>query len=499
MNKIFFILSVIGLFTITGCSDYLDQQSPDQPTSNNFWRNKADAESALAAAYSQLEAATNEWTFAEIKWPVEAYREDICDLGSDALNYQNWVELSTFTYTNGNSQFTEYWKINYRGISNANQVIDKLPQVPASTITDADRAQIEAEARFLRAYYHMKLLLNWEQIYVRNKYVTKESDLNIPLSTRVETWNFITSELKAVAEILPLKQPQDKTGRATSGAANSYLGFAYLTRAYEETAQKQTFLNESLTALNKVQGYDLVKDYVSMFDGTTKNSKESIFELQFSETTANGAFYRNALHYWMAAGELGGWDEILPSTMLVNEFKKEGKIATTGNYDSRIYSTLFFKDPYFNDSNNPRVLGTTYDDKFGDTDKPVFRKYIPSTQEKMDQEFTAINVPLMRYSNVLLMQAEALNELGRTPEAIPFINRVRDRADMPAMTGTTGSEVKAQIEHERILEFPLENYRFYDLRRWGKTKAALDAVGRTGFDASKNNFYPIPLTELQTN
>ncbi|SNR47453.1 RagB/SusD family nutrient uptake outer membrane protein [Flavobacterium sp. ov086] len=499
MKKIFLILSTIGLFTITSCSDYLDQQSPDQLTSENFWRNKADAESALAATYSQLECAVDEWAFAEVKWPVEAYREDLNELGSDALNYQNWVELSTFTYTNGNSQFTSYWKINYRGISNANQVIDKLPQVPAASLNDADRKQIEAEARFLRAYYHMKLLLNWDQIYIRSKYITKESDINIPLSTRAAAWDFITSELKAVADVLPAKQAADKTGRATSGAANSYLGFAYLTRAYEETAQKQAFLNEALTALNKVQGYELVKDYVSMFDGTTKNTKESIFELQFSETTANGASYRNALHYWMASSELGGWDEILPSAMLVNEFKKEGKIATTGNYDTRLYSTIFFKDPYFNDPNNPLVLGTTYDEKFGDTNKPVYRRYIPSTQEKMNQEFTAINIPLMRYANVLLMQAEVLNELGRTTEAIPYIDKVRARADMPGMTGTTAAEVKAQIEHERILEFPLENYRFYDLRRWGKTKAALDAVGRTGFDASKNNFYPIPLTEIQAH
>ena len=117
----------------------------------------------------------------------------------------------------------------------------------------------------------------------------------------------------------------------------------------------------------------------------------------------------------------------------------------------------------------------------------------------MDAEFIGLNVPLMRFSNVLLMKAETLNELSRTPEAIPFINRVRDRADMPAMTGTTYDQVKAQIEHERIIEFPLENFRFYDLRRWGKTKAALDAVGRSGFDASKNNFYPIPLTELQAD
>ena len=117
----------------------------------------------------------------------------------------------------------------------------------------------------------------------------------------------------------------------------------------------------------------------------------------------------------------------------------------------------------------------------------------------MDTEFLGMNVPLMRYSNVLLMKAEALNELQRSGEAIPFINLVRDRADMPNMVGTSYEAVKAQIEHERIIEFPLENFRFYDLRRWGKTKSALDAVGRTNFEPAKNNFYPVPLTEIQNN
>ena len=109
---------------MVGCSsDFLEQQSPDELNSSTFWRNKSDAEAGLAATYALLEGAVDEWAFAEVKWPVEAYREDICKLGSDALNYQNWVELSDFTYTNGNSQVTTYWTLNYRGISNANQVI----------------------------------------------------------------------------------------------------------------------------------------------------------------------------------------------------------------------------------------------------------------------------------------------------------------------------------------------------------------------------------------
>jgi hypothetical protein len=501
MKKIFNFFTVLGLLTLAGCNsdDFLDQESPDQLDSSTFWRNKSDAEAGLSATYALLEGSVDEYAFTEVKWPVEAYREDICKLGSDALNYQNWVELADFTYTNGNSQFTSYWTLNYRGISNANQVITKVGQMPSSAITDVDKNQIIAEAQFLRAYYHLKLILNWEKIKIRNKYITDQNQIDAPLSERTEAWDFIISELKAAAQVLPATQSAEKAGRATSGAANSYLGFAYLTRAYEETAQKQTYLTESLAAFNKVQGYELVKDYVSMFNGTNKNSKESIFELQFSENTSNGAFYRTALHFWMGASELGGWDEILPTDMLMNEFKKEGKIASTGNYDSRLYSNIFFKDPYFNDPANPRIFGQTYDDKFGTTDKPVFRKYLPPTQEQMDTEFLGTNVPLMRYSNVLLMKAEALNELQRSPEAIPFINEVRARADMPNMVGASYDAVKAQIEHERIIEFPLENFRFYDLRRWGKTKSALDAVGRTNFDPAKNNFYPVPLTEIQNN
>ena len=500
MKNISNFISALCILTLIGCSnDFLEQQSPDQLNSSTFWRNKADAEAGLSSTYAFLEGAVEEYAFSEVKWPVEAYREDICKLGSDALNYQNWVELADFTYTNGNSQLTSYWQLNYRGISNANQVIAKVGQMPPSAISDTDKKQIIAEARFLRAYYHMKLILNWEKIKLRTKYITNQNEISSLLADRIETWNFIVSEFKAVADVLPAAQPADKAGRATSGAANSYLGFAYLTRAYEETTDKQTLLTESLKAFDKVQGYELVQDYVSLFNGTNKNSKESIFELQFSENTSNGAFYRTALHFWMAASELGGWDEILPTDMLMNEFKKEGKIATTGNYDSRLFSYIFFKDPYFNDISNPRIFGETYDARFGSANKPVFRKYLPPTRAQMDTEFLGLNVPLMRYSNVLLMKAEALNESSRSLEAIPLINAVRARADMPSMIGLTYNAVKAQIEHERIIEFPLENFRFYDLRRWGKTKIALDAVGRTGFNASKNNFYPVPLTEIQNN
>jgi len=106
----------------------------------------------------------------------------------------------------------------------------------------------------------------------------------------------------------------------------------------------------------------------------------------------------------------------------------------------------------------------------------------------------------MRYANVLLMKAEVLNLQGHPEQAIPIINEVRKvHGDMPEMKGTSQENVQAQIEHERMIEFPLEAWRFYDLRRWGKLDVALHAAGRTTFSAEKHSFYPIPQSEIKAN
>ena len=344
----------------------------------------------------------------------------------------------------------------------------------------------------------MKLLLNWEQIVIRDKYISSVAELDKPLSTRAEAWDFIIDNFKK-ATALPANRTSETVGRATQGAAYAYLGWAHLTRAYEETGRKDASLNAAVEALNRVTGYELVKELRTLFDGTNKNSKESIFEIQLTLSTANGARYRTQLHRFIGCSELQGWDEVLPTDLLIQAYQKEGKTATDGRYDGRLYETLFFKDEYFNDTVAKRVYDKTYDEWFQGADKQVFRKYMPADAAGLSAAYFAPNIVLMRYANVLLMKAEALNELGRTSEAIPLVNEVRKRAGMPAMKGATREAVRAQIEHERMLEFPLENMRFYDLRRWGKTKEVLHAAGRSNFDPSKHNFYPIPIQEINSN
>lgn len=503
MKKYIYISVLILLSHIlSSCEDFLTVESPDQLTSSSFWRGEDDAQAGIAAAYSQLEYYIDIWEFAEVKWPVEAFREDIITMGNDARNYPNWVDLYNFTNTNGNSQVSSYWWNNYKGISFANQVIEKVSLIPEDKINAAVREQIVNEAHFLRAYYHLKLILNWKEIIVRDKYITNQEDLSKALSSRPDAWDFIISDLKK-ATALPAAYDADNLGRATRGAAYAYLGFAYLTRAYEEGSNKTEFLNEALNALNKVEGYELVKKFSSMFDGSNKNSKESVFELQTSMSTANGASYRTQLHRWIGVEELWGWDEILPANRLMEEYFKEGEVAATGRYDSRLYETVFFQCDYYNDGTG-RVYGHNYDDWFSDGDgnaynRPAFRKFMPVDMSALSNNRCAINIPLMRYSNVLLMKAEVLNEQGKPAEAVPLINQVRNvHGDMPPMSGSSQEAVRRQIEHERIVEFPLENWRWYDLRRWGKLKEAMTAVGRS-FDSEKNSFYPVPLTEINAN
>lgn len=494
MKKYFYLASICFALSFTSCEDFLSVESPDELTTDNYWRNEDDAQAGLAAAYSQLYHGDT-YATSEVRWPTEEFRADLFKLGSDAGNYDQWVALYYFNYTNGNTQFSYYYQDLYRGINFANQVLANVPNIP--DLDDATRNSILNEAHFLRGYYHMMLLLNWEKIIIRDEYIVESSQLNKPLSERSACWNFVIDELKYAIN-LPEKRSDDELGRATSGTAYSYLGFAYLTRAYEEADQKETYLEEALQALDNVKGYSLVSgdELIGMFNGTNKNCSESIFEVQYSKSEANGSVHYSYINQWIGAKELNGYDEILPSDVLMNEYMKEGEL-NNGRYDERLYNTIYYQCDYFNDGTG-RVMGKEYDELFGGNNKPVFRRFTSPTLGEMS-DACAINIPLMRYVNVLLMKAEVLNEQNHPELAIPIINDVRRvHGNMPPMTGTTQQEVREQIEHERILEFPLESYRWYDLRRWGKTASALQQAGRTGFDESKL-FYPIPKWETDAN
>ena len=423
MKKIIYIASFLCAALLAGCDDFLTTESPDFST-DKYWRDKADVEAGLSAVYGQLDNRTGSYTVAEVKFVVETFRSDEMVKGQDVNNYPEWAALYGFTYNNENSSIKEYWMNNYNGINYANNVlygIDKV-QTSGEKMSADDENHLTGEALFLRAYYHFKLIMSWEKIIIRNEYLTGESQTHKALSTRTEAWDFICTELDKAGSMLPQDRPSSEAGRVTKGAAYSYLGWAYLTRAYEESDKKAEYLGLAEAAFNKVTGYELESDYGSMFDGTNKNCKESILELQFTNSTADGTFHKHVLHFWVAPGSMSGWDEIRVSDMMYNEFLKEGRIAEGNMYDARAYGSMMFDDPYYYEGGH--ILGYNYDDIYDENSatRYNYRKYMPSTWSDYAQNYVGTNMPLMRYANVLLMKAEVYNEQGHPEKAIPLIN-----------------------------------------------------------------------------
>lgn len=498
---LFFLLAALSLFACK--KSVLDQNAPDQLTTDNFYTSKEKALAGLSAAYSQLESFVGWDNYVEARSVREFYREDYIVPGADAYNYAWWMEHYNFSFTSGNYAIDLLWRDNYRGINFANQVIEGVEKMTPEMIDDASKEQIISEAKFLRAYYHFKLLTNFEKIILRDKVPTSEADLAKGLSERKDAYDMILSDLTEAVAHLPLRseQPSTELGRITKGSAQAYIGKINLYRAYEDQANAGAYLTEAASNLSAVinsNEYSIDPAFLNMFNGVTKNGVESIFELQQTADASNGAYYRSFLSDWVAASELGGYGEIYGTNRLLAEMKKEGKVAAEGLYDPRLYATIFFEDSYFNDPQNPRVYEYTYDEVFGNGSGVIaFRKWIPASLDRIGSS-NAINVPLMRLADAMLLYAEVLNKQGKPAEAIQWINQLRQkRGNMPALTATSQEEVTAAIMHERVMEFTLESSRFYDLRRWGSLQQNMQEAGRN-FSPDKA-YYPLPLKETLNN
>ncbi|KIO77101.1 hypothetical protein TH53_11245 [Pedobacter lusitanus] len=499
-NTILYLILCLWLSAIGCKKSELEQSVPDQLTVDNFWTTKERALSGLAAAYSQLEGFVAWDNYVEARSVREFYREDYVIPGADAYNYPWWTEHYTFEFTSGNYAIDLLWRENYRGINFSNQVIEHVSAMNTSAIDEASKKQIVAEAKFLRAYYHFKILNNFSQVMIRDKVPASEAELSKPFSSRTEVYEFILKDLKEAEPDLPLRseRPATELGRVTKSAVQAYLGKVYLYRAGDEQSNAAAYYKEAQNWLQKVivsGQYSLDPKFLEMFNGVTKNSPESVFELQQSADATSGAIYRSYLSDWVAASELGGYGEIYGTPRLLAEMLKEGKIAG-GNYDARVYQTLYFNDPYFNNSSDPQVYGSTYNETFGTGAQTIaFRKWIPASPDRIGMS-NAINFPLMRYADVLLMYAEVLNEQGNAG-ATAYLTQVRKRAGLPDAVAGDKQTVFNQIVHERVMEFTLEGSRFYDLRRWGLLTQQMQAAGRKFNPAQA--FYPTPLKEVINN
>jgi hypothetical protein len=481
------LLALVVGAGLAACTQDLNITNPNAPSTGSFWQTAADATSGINATYNGL---FNNGTYG--RWLGFGY-----DIRSDeGYSTSPWTDLSNFNkFTQSDYNFEpsrEIWQHHYQAIFRANQVTDRVPGINMDVAT---RDRIVGEAKFIRALLYFNLV----NLYGGNipLITTTPGPSDRPASsTETTVYAQIEKDLNDAAAVLPPSYSGADVGRATKGAAIAMLGKAQL--------QEKNWAGAA-TTLAKVIAmtqYDLMPNYADNFTDASENNKESVFEVQFGDFTqlSNGVRGQNIAKMIGPCGP--GFCDGLPTRWYFNQFFPD----TTNRlvYDSRLDATLFWNKP--NAAGGGDVYGTTFQSRYGVTSNAVYWKkwgqyYVPGDQNWDNP----INFRVIRFADVLLMEAEALNESGQTAAAYAFINRVRARqsVNQPALpAGLTQAQMRAAIIKERLLELGLEQERWLDVKRHSMlNKATLlpNDAEFSFFTDAKSEFLPIPQSEIDLN
>ncbi|MFD1615290.1 RagB/SusD family nutrient uptake outer membrane protein [Gelatiniphilus marinus] len=497
MKKIKYIILTVGfLGLLNSCSDdFINVENKEVLTDNSFWQTEDHAMQALTAAYGAMQSASgSKWAFFEEIYTSLAYRAD------DVTNNTGETygrSLASFSNTTEESGPYNVWQASYAGIGRANQIIQ---QVPAMEALSADTKKgLVAEAKFLRAYYYFWLVTGFENVPLVTTFSADLDNLFPSQAAPSAVWAQIESDLSEAEADLPTSYPSEWKGRATRGAAKALLGKVYLFQ--EKWGNAETKLQE-VTSM----GYALLPNYADNFNGLGENGSESIFEIQFTGDRSNGNDERQVLNFQVSPYAFGGWELFYPSQWLVDQMKTD--LTSEGDISERVYESIFFDDPnsvmYSRDSEQ----NETYASVAGDLNHP---KYFKKYSDNADTNFyNGTNISVIRYADVLLMYAEALNENDKTSLAIDQVNLVRQRGGAAPLETMTKEQLRTQIRHhERPVELSMEfGIRWFDLYRWQRGSTATESIKTTLENHNKpfaENFqdkhivFPIPLQEININ
>lgn len=527
----------------------------------------SEPEGMVTAAYASLGDCW--YTYPFNLWPYGDVASDDClkgGSGTTDTGYHPMEIWSTLTSTPG--ELDELWYRLYCNISRCNRALIALEQHGVEKLGEKTAAQRVGEVHFLRGHNYFKLLTMFRQIPWIDEVVfannTHEQVRNDEY-TYEELFKKVIGEFEAAYNVLPV-EVTDGGGRANKIAAAAYLAKCYLTLAWGdgyEASNGVNFINRDY--MQKVVDYtdDVVssqygylEDFGDIFLPEYENSKESIFAVQTSDYADDNTKFGRANWSNMLNGCWGmwscGWDFHKPSQNLVNAFKtRDGLpmfddynnsidypvkgVATSQKWDPRLFHTVGmpsfpykYEEEYTMTKENSRTPNTY---GYYTSLKEVPQRSKGETFNGSWQAF-AMNDYVLRYSDVMLMRAEALIELDRMGEARTIINDIRDRAansiskhigyasefcqisPYPAAYFTTKESARRCLQWERRLEMAMENGRYFDLRRWGVASTTLNAYfdseknstydGQSygqyyqdaHYTAGKNEFYPVPYNQL---
>jgi len=460
----------------TACSDFLQENPKDRIAISNYYTTGQDAVSAVNAVYAQLNAQSGD-TFGGVYhssfWVAIGLASD--EMANNQVGNTDADQLANFTYATQNGIVFDVWKQHYKAITLANIAIERIPAID---MDETLRTRLVNEAKFLRGLLYFNLVRMFGKIPL----LTHITEPIKPAAAEVEDiYKQIIQDLSD-AEGLPMTQA-DGRGRATWGAAKAMLAKVYLTRhEYAKAAGKAKEVIDSGL-------YDLWDDYADVFKIKNRGGKEAIFTVGFGD--ANGA-----ISFW----EGGQFHVRLLPTMLMKagittntlgwQVPTQALALSYAPADKRGPVTVFNK---FQET----VDGTAYDVPF---DKYYFRKYWDVTAPKeFTNAQTTQDFSVIRYPDVLMMYAEALNESAPSQEAHDYLNKVRTRAGLTGVSGLSQDQFRAEVLEQRKLELAAEGHRWFDLVRTGKLETQVSASKPGIVPQARYYLFPIPQAERDLN
>jgi hypothetical protein len=557
MKKIIMLCGFV-LFS-TSCSDSFLETKPKAALLAPSLLSYSGANALLTAAYSMLDGwATAEGAYRSYQvgadnWVYGSVASDDAYKGTIAGDQPPISLIEQANIAPDNIYFRGKWRGMYDGIARCNDLLQLLPQI-TENITDDQRTQLVAEARFLRGHYHLELKKMFDMVpYIDEKLYNPNNLESTKVPNTEDIWPRIEDDLRAAYDVLPTTQRQP--GRATKWAAAATLAKAYL---FQEKYTEAKILLEAIVTSNQ---YQLMDRFHDNFRATTNNNRESIFEVQYSVNDGapggeNGNIGSTLNYPYGGGGVTTCCGFFQPSQNLVNAFKTDaaglplldtfndedvksdqGVEATvaftpyTGTLDPRLDWTVGRRGiPYLDWGVHP---GKTYvrDQSYGGPYSPkkhvMYRSDVGTNTFVGNPRLNANNYRMIRYAHVLLWLAEIAVRQSDLEAARDYVNQVRARAAktdgwVKNADGTpaanyliseytdpwTDADVALKaVQFEQRLEFAMEGHRRFDLVRWKIADETLNAyyevegtkreyLKGVRFIPNKHEYFPIPLQEI---
>ncbi len=433
-------------------------------------------------------------TSGNVALAIHSFRSEDAEKGSTASDGAEHGRMyDNFQYTSTNSIISGYYSSHYELIHLSNTAIKEINEIEESKRTESDKVNF-AEAHFFRAFAYFNLVRAFGEVPLIDFAINNQDEANIPKSSVEDIYKLIDKDLTIAEEGLPRTWPAAYVGRLTWGAARSLHAKTYLMRS--------DFQSAYTASIEVIQSglYNLNTPFEQIFRESGENSSESIFEIQCTANETYKASNEVGSQFAEVQGVRGpgewnlGWGWNTPTQELADAFeagdpRKNETLLYFVKSESQL-GTIQPNTPY----NERPIANSDVANKY--YNKKAYTN--PELRKKFAKNGFWFNIRIIRYADVVLMAAEAANEIGNAGEALTYLEMIRARARgsnsnvLPRITTAAQSELREAIHHERRVELAMEFDRFYDLVRWGEASAVLGSLGYQ----PKHRYLPLPNSQV---